>query len=167
MVNAKRVLKVMQKNGLPFKSIPHCGPPSSRRCGQCHAFQHPLVFGSFRDSCPHGEAVRIVFVIVAFDRKIIAWSADSNASISREMVCDLMIAALKRRFQIHKVPHRVQWLSDNGSAYTARQTVQVAAALRIVLHFTLVRIPTEQRNVPSLRQDPEAGLRFDRHPFRR
>jgi putative transposase len=44
-------------------------------------------------------AVRIVFVIDACDREIIAWSAAANAGISCEMVCDLMIAAVERRFQ--------------------------------------------------------------------
>jgi putative transposase len=61
-----------------------------------------------------------------------------NAGISGEMVCDLMIAAVERRFQSLKVSHRVEWLSDNGSAYIARQTAQLAAALGINLLFTPV-----------------------------
>jgi len=84
---------------------------------------------------------RIVFVIDACDREIIAWSAAANAGISGEMVCDLMIAAIERRFQALKVPHQLEWLSDNGSAYIARQTAQVAAALGIDLLFTPVRSP--------------------------
>ena len=89
----------------------------------------------------NGEVVRIVFVIDACDREIIAWSAVANAGISGEMVCDLMIAAVERRFRTLKVPHRLEWLSDNGSAYIARQTAQVAAALGIDLLFTPVRSP--------------------------
>jgi transposase InsO family protein len=80
--------------------------------------------------------VRIVFVIDACDREIIAWSAVANAGISGEIVCDLMIAAVERRFQALKVPHRLERLSDNGSAYIARQTAQMAAALGIDLLFT-------------------------------
>jgi 1,4-dihydroxy-2-naphthoyl-CoA synthase len=38
-----------------------------------------------------------------------------------QMVCDLMIAAVERRFRTLKVPYRLEWLSDNGSAYIARQ----------------------------------------------
>jgi transposase InsO family protein len=64
-------------------------------------------------------AVCIVFVINACDGEIIAWSAVANAGISGGMVCDLMIAAIERRFQALKVPHRLEWLSDNGSAYNA------------------------------------------------
>ncbi len=65
----------------------------------------------------------------------------ANAGISSEMVCDLMIAGVERRFRTVKVPHRLEWLSDNGSAYIARQTAQVAAALGIHLLFTPVRSP--------------------------
>ncbi|RYG89393.1 MAG: hypothetical protein EON58_19410, partial [Alphaproteobacteria bacterium] len=89
----------------------------------------------------NGEVVRIVFVIDACDREIIAWSAVANAGISGEMVCDLMIAAVERRFQALRVPHRLEWLSDNGSAYIAKQTAQVAAALGIDLLFTPLRSP--------------------------
>ena len=52
-----------------------------------------------------------------------------------------MIAAVERRFQALKVPHRLEWLSDNGSAYIARQTAHVAAALGIDLLFTPVGSP--------------------------
>jgi len=48
--------------------------------------------------------------------QIIAWSAVANAGISGEMMCDLMIAAVERRFRTLKVTHRLEWLSDNGSA---------------------------------------------------
>lgn len=36
-----------------------------------------------------------------------------------------MIAAVERRFYALRTPHRLEWLSDNGSAYIARQTAQV------------------------------------------
>jgi transposase InsO family protein len=62
-------------------------------------------------------------------------------AISGEMICDLMIAAVERRFEALKVPHRLEWLSDNSSAYIARQTAQIAAALGIDLLFTPVRSP--------------------------
>ncbi|GHD20959.1 hypothetical protein GCM10016234_34090 [Tianweitania populi] len=52
-----------------------------------------------------------------------------------------MIAAVERRFRTLKVPHRLEWLSHNGTAYIARQTAQVAAALGIDLLFTPVRSP--------------------------
>src|SRR6476661_4778095 len=73
--------------------------------------------------------VRILFVLDACDREIIAWSAVANAGISGEMVRDLMIAAVERRFKRTCTPHPVDWLSDNGSAYIAKDTADIARAL--------------------------------------
>jgi transposase InsO family protein len=39
------------------------------------------------------------------------------------------------------VPHPIEWLSDNGSAYIARETRQIATALGLRLAFTPVRSP--------------------------
>jgi transposase InsO family protein len=52
-----------------------------------------------------------------------------------------MIAAVERRFGALKVPHRVEWLSDNGSAYIAADTADTARALGLTMHFTPVRSP--------------------------
>ncbi len=71
----------------------------------------------------------MLFVIDACDREIIAWSAVANGGVSGPMVRDLMIAAIERRFGSLKVPHRVEWLSDNGSAYIAADTADTARAL--------------------------------------
>jgi len=38
-------------------------------------------------------------------------------------------------------PHQVQWLADNGSPYTAAETVEFATALNLVACFTPVRSP--------------------------
>lgn len=83
-----------------------------------------------------GQVVRVLFVIDACDREIIGWLAVANAGISSEMVCDLMITSVERRFGSTRTSHRVEWLSDNGSAYIARQTAQTAAALGLTLLFT-------------------------------
>jgi putative transposase len=40
--------------------------------------------------------VRVLFVIDACDREIIAWSAVANGGVSGEMVRDLMLAAVER-----------------------------------------------------------------------
>lgn len=57
------------------------------------------------------------------------------------MVRDLMVAAVERRFGALKVPHRVEWLSDNGSAYIAADTADTVRALGLTLLFTPVRSP--------------------------
>ena len=52
-----------------------------------------------------------------------------------------MLACVERRFGVLRAPHPVQWLADNGSAYTARDTLDFAAALSLVPCFTPVRSP--------------------------
>jgi hypothetical protein len=117
-VNAKRVLRVMQQNGLTLQKH------TARRPARAHDGVVVALSSNIRWCSDHleicarnGEVVRIVFVIDACDREIIALSAVANVGICGEMVCDLMIAAVERRFKTLKVPYRLEWLSDNGSAY--------------------------------------------------
>ena len=91
-------------------------------------------------SCWNGEVVRLAFAIDTCDREIIAWQA-TTAGVSGEIVRDLMLACVERRFAATRAPHPVQWLADNGSAYTARETLEFAIALSLVACFTPVRSP--------------------------
>ena len=52
--------------------------------------------------------MRILFVLDACDREIITWSAVAQAGISGEMVRDLMVTAVERRFGTTKVPQPVE-----------------------------------------------------------
>jgi putative transposase len=94
----------------------------------------------FELSCRNGELVRVLFAIDACDREIIAWSA-ATAGVSGEMVRDLMVACVERRFTTSRAPHPIEWLSDNGSAYVARDTLDTARALGLKPCFTPVRSP--------------------------
>ena len=132
-INSKRVLRIMQANQLTLER--HTG----RRPGRTHdgvviALRSNIRWCSdhFELSCRNDEIVRVLFAIDACDREIIAWSATS-AGISGEMVRDLMLACVERRFGGSKAPHPVEWLSDNGSAYIARETLDIATALGLKL----------------------------------
>ena len=140
-INSKRVLRIMQANQLTLER--HTG----RRPGRTHdgvviALRSNIRWCSdhFELSCRNDEIVRVLFAIDACDREIIAWSATS-AGISGEMVRDLMLACVERRFGGSKAPHPVEWLSDNGSAYIAKETLDIATALGLKLCFTPVRSP--------------------------
>ena len=94
----------------------------------------------FELACRNGEIVRVLFAIDACDREVMAWLATS-AGISGEKERDLMVACVERRYGISKAAHPVEWLSDNGSAYTAKDTLHTAMALGLKLCFTPVRSP--------------------------
>lgn len=141
-VNAKRVLRIMQNHGLTLERH------TARRPGRTHDGVVIALRSNVRWCSDHleiharnGEVVRVLFVIDACDREIIAWSAVANAGVSGEMVRDLMVAAVERRFGGTKTPHPVEWLSDNGSAYIAKDTADIARALGLKLLFTPVRSP--------------------------
>jgi len=140
-INAKRVLRIMQVNKLTLER--HTG----RRPGRTHdgvviALRSNIRWCSdhFELACRNGELLRVLFAIDACDREVIAWSA-TTAGISGEMVRDLMIVCVERRFGTSKTPHLVEWLSDNGSAYIAKDTLDTATALGLQLCFTPVRSP--------------------------
>ena len=141
-VNAKRVLRIMQNHGLTLERH------TASRPGRTHDGIVIALRSNIRWCSDHleiharnREVVRILFVLDACDREIIAWSAVAQAGISGEMVRDLMVAAVERRFGTTKAPHAVEWLSDNGSAYIARDTADTARALGLRLLFTPVRSP--------------------------
>jgi putative transposase len=108
-VNAKRVLRIMQRHALTLE----------RRTGVLSSRTHDgtvIVLASNRRWCSdhlelqarNGEVVRVLFVIDACDREIIAWSVVANAGVSGEMVRDLMIAAVEQRFGATTAPYRVE-----------------------------------------------------------
>ena len=65
------------------------------------------------------------------DRETIAWQA-STGGMSGEMICDLMLSCAERRSSALRVSHEVQWLADNGSAYTAWETLDFVTALGLI-----------------------------------
>jgi transposase InsO family protein len=53
----------------------------------------------------------------------------------------MMLDCVERRFDALRAPQPVQWLADNGSAYTAGETTDFAVALNLVACFTPIRSP--------------------------
>jgi putative transposase len=141
VVNAKRVLRIMRANGLTL------APHTALRPGRTHEGVVVALRSNVRWCSDHLELhcrdrsiVRVLFAIDACDREIIAWSA-TTGGVSGEMVRDLMVACVERRFGATQTSHPVEWLSDNGSAYIAKETAHTATALGLRLAFTPVRSP--------------------------
>jgi len=157
IVNAKRVLRILRANGMTL------APHTALRPGRTHDGVVVALRSNLRWCSDHlelhgrdGSVVRILFAIDACDREVIAWSA-TTAGISGEMVRDLMVACVERRFGATRTPHAVEWLSDNGSAYIAKPTRETATALGLRLAFTPVRSPQSngisEAFVKTLRRD--------------
>ena len=141
-VNRKRVHRIMQRHALLLER--HTG----RRVGRTHDGTIMVMRSNLRwcsdgleFSCWNGDVIRMAFIIDAFDREILAWTAVCGVGISGADVRDMMLDAVERRFGAVRAPHPIEHLSDNGSPYTAKQTRDFAAALNLVPCFTPVRSP--------------------------
>ena len=141
-VNHKRVFRIMSQNGMLLAR--HTG----RRTGRVHDGKVVVMRSNlrwcsdgFEITCWNGEIVRVAFIIDAHDREIIAWHAVVGLGISGSMVRDMMLEAVETRFAALRAPNPIEWLTDNGSAYTARETRDFAVALDLVPCFTPVQSP--------------------------
>ena len=141
-VNRKRVHRIMQQNALLLER--HAG----RREGRTHDGKVMVMASNlrwcsdgFEFACWNGEIIRIAFIIDAFGREIIAWTAVCGTGISGSDVRDMMLEAVEKRFASMRAPHRIEHLSDNGSPYTAKETRDFAEALNLVPCFTPVKSP--------------------------
>ena len=79
---------------------------------------------TFEIACWNGEVLRVAFALDTCDREVMAWCA-SSSGISGEMIRDLMLESVERGFAGTHTPQPIQWLSDNGSAYRAYETINI------------------------------------------
>lgn len=92
-------------------------------------------------ACDNGEKVRMAFTLDCCDREAIRYVA-TTAGISGEMVRDLMVESLEQRFG-NAIPadHGIEWLTDNGSPYIAKETRHFGGALGFAIKRTPLRSP--------------------------
>jgi transposase InsO family protein len=141
-LNHKRIFRLMHRASLLLQ------PHTARRPIRAHegtviaaASNRRWASDGLEIPCWNGEVVRVAFAIATHDREIIAWIATAGGGISSEMLRDLTLDCVERRFDAIRAPHPVQSLADNGSAYTAAETIDFAAALNLVPCFTPVCSP--------------------------
>ena len=168
-VNHKRVYRIMHLHGLLLAR--HKGyRPDRSHDGKVITLKSNLRWCSdgFEIHCDNSEVVRVVFALDCCDREAMGAIA-TTAGISGQMVQDLMLECVEKRFGALKAPHPVEWLSDNGSCYTAKATVTFASMLGLLSRFTPVRSPesngmaeafvnTFKRDYVRVQDRPDAGL---------
>lgn len=140
--NHKRVYRLMKMHGLLLER--HSGDrPGRTHDGKVVVMRSNLRWCSdgFEFTCWNGEIVRGAFVIDAHDREIIAWRAVTGGGISGSDVRDIMLEAVEARFGTTRAPSPIEWLSDNGSPYTAKDTRRFAGQLNLAPCFTPIASP--------------------------
>ncbi len=66
----------------------------------------------------------------------------TTGGISGALIRDLMVQSLEARFgPSNRLPHPIEWLSDNGSCYTAKEIREFSKIVGLVVCTTPVRSP--------------------------
>jgi transposase InsO family protein len=94
-------------------------------------------------------------VLDSCDREVISQIATTGGT-SGSTIRDLMLESVEFRFGEAHTPHPVEWLSNNGSCYTSKETVEFAFWLGLESRFTPVRSPGKQRNGRGFCQNLQA-----------
>lgn len=136
-VNHKRVYRLMHREKLLLERS--TGRPHRIHDGVVVTLKSDLRWCSdtFEIWCWNGERVRVGFSLDCCDREVMGYVA-TRGFVTGEMIRDLIVQSVAARFgsQARGVPHPVEWLSDNGSVYTANDTVEFAESLGFLVCTT-------------------------------
>ena len=140
--NQKRIYRVMKLHGLLLAR--HSGRGEERR----HDGKVAVAIRNTRwcsdgleIGCDNGEKVRIAFALDCCDREAMGFVA-TTGGITAQDVRDLMVPAVEYRFgQVNRLRHDIEWLTDNGSCYTARETRSFARSIGLIPRTTPVESP--------------------------
>ncbi len=136
-VNHKRIYRIMRLRHLLLPR--YSGRRERTHDGVVVTLKSNLRWCSdvFTIRCWNGEAVQVLFSLDCCDREAMGWLATSGG-VSGEMVRDLMSETVEYRFGPAALgaPHPVEWLSDNGPCYTARETCEFARSLGLLVCTT-------------------------------
>ena len=156
--NRKRIRRVMALEGWTLAR------PAQRRSGRAHTGQVRRPYADERwcsdtleIACWNGEVVELGFALDCADRECLAWVAAPRALTGAD-IRHLMQQAIAARFGATGWPQRrLEWLSDNGSIYTALETVIAAERLGLTPITTPAYSPQSnglaERFVRTLRRD--------------
>ncbi|RVN31212.1 IS3 family transposase [Sinorhizobium meliloti] len=124
--NAKRVYRVMKLHNLLL--VRHTGAADDRlHDGQVAVERSNIRWCSdgFEIGCDNKEKVRVAFALDCCDREAIAHVATTEGIKSQD-VQDLVITAVENRFgRINMLSEPIEWLTDNGSCFIARDTASL------------------------------------------
>ena len=133
-VNAKRVYRMMASHALLLPKAPRrrqSNRPHEGKVAVAHSDVRWCSDG-FEIKCDSGQTVTATFTKDCCDREILAFRAWEGKGLPGEPVREMLIEAVEKRFgHVEGVPetHVLEFLSDNGGAYIAAETRQIARQL--------------------------------------
>ena len=155
-VNAKRLYRIMREHHLLLHD--KSARPKREHKGKIAVAESDMRWCSdgFEFGCYNGEKLRITFALDCCDREAIDWAA-STGGYDSSTVQDVMLRSVEKRFGDRLPETPVQWLTDNGSAYTAYETRRFARELNLEPCTTAVSSPQSngmaERFVKTMKED--------------
>ncbi|MGX8939724.1 IS3 family transposase [Symbiopectobacterium sp. Eva_TO] len=140
-VNAKRLYRIMSEHNLLLLHDKTERPKREHK-GKIAVAESDMRWCSdgFEFGCDNGEKLRVTFALDCCDREAIDWAA-STRGYDSSTVQDVMLRSVEKRFGSALPDKPVQWLTDNGSAYTAHETRKFARELNLEPCTTAVSRP--------------------------
>ena len=131
--NLKRIQRVLELNGWKL-------PRSTRRrTGRAHTGQIWRAVSNergcsdgFEIACWNGEIVQVAFALDCHDRERLAVVAVARTLAGRDIQQLMQQAVVARHGPGARPDVPIQWLSDNGTMYTALDTICTAERLNLV-----------------------------------
>lgn len=128
-VNHKRVYRIMRQHCL---LLPVYGKkPQRTHDGKVITLKSNTRWCSdaFAIQCFNGDRIFVAFAMDSCDREVLGYIS-STIGIDGAAIRDLMLESVEHRFgKILQLPHKIQWLSDNGPCYVSHETVSFARNL--------------------------------------
>lgn len=127
-INHKKVYRLMKQENLLLTRAPR--KPTRNHDGMVVTASNNQRWCSdaFTIQCENGDAVNVVFSMDTCDREAMSYIA-STGGITAQNVRDLILETTEYRFGNPKAPKGIQWLTDNGKCFTAKDTVAFAREL--------------------------------------
>jgi putative transposase len=160
--NLKRIQRLMDVNGWKLRRA------TRRRTGRAHrgliqrdVSNERWCSDVLEVACWNGELVQLGFALDCHDREVLAHVAAPRDLVGTD-IQQLMQRAVAARFGAGERPDApIQWLSDNGSIYTALDTLITAERLHLVPITTPAASPESngmsEAFVNTLRRDYIVG----------
>lgn len=136
-LNHKRTYRVMKAAGLLLPR--YTGRVSRAHDGKVITPRSDMRWcsDSFEIRCWSGERLYVAFALDCCDREVIGWVAKPTHLLGTD-IRDLMAQSLEARFGAGttRVPHPIEWLTDNGPPYTAHETREFGRASGLLVCTT-------------------------------
>jgi len=133
-INHKRVYRIMKQNGLLLTRYTGNLKTTRQHTGKVITLKSNLRWCSdvFEIPCWNKEVVRVVFSMDCCDREVMSYVA-TGGWINAHIVRDLILQTMEYRFgKVDKLPHPIEWLTDNGKYYLANDTVKFAKSINLI-----------------------------------